>query len=74
MGMPEKMLRKKDVLECTGYSDSQLYRQIHEGNFPRPKQISTNLVAWPASVVAEWQASLKESTIPPGPYPKRGAV
>ncbi|MDP2518732.1 helix-turn-helix transcriptional regulator [Shimia thalassica] len=67
MEMPEPMLRRRQVMECTGMTNSGLYREIKEGRFPRPKRITKNTVAWPASVVKAWQDGLTESDAKGGP-------
>ncbi|WP_299356064.1 AlpA family phage regulatory protein [uncultured Shimia sp.] len=67
------MLRMPRVLELTGLSRPVLYRLVKKGKFPKPKQVSPNVIAWPESVIAEWQANLPESTIK-SCNPKVGAV
>jgi prophage regulatory protein len=73
MEMPDKMMRKAQVLECTGLSDAALYREIKAGRFPKPMQIAQKSVAWPVSAVIAWQEGLKESTIVGGPGKKQAA-
>ncbi|WP_397589686.1 helix-turn-helix transcriptional regulator [Sphingorhabdus sp.] len=51
------LLRKKDVLGCTGLSGSTLYELMAAGKFPKPVKISNRCVAWPANEVEAWIAA-----------------
>lgn len=53
----ERMLRRNDVLEALGISESTLYRWMDAGRFPRPVQLGPNTVAWPESAVSDWMES-----------------
>ncbi|MEP5761157.1 MAG: AlpA family phage regulatory protein [Litoreibacter sp.] len=46
--------RRPKVLEVTGFSVSTLYRKMANGEFPKPKKMSENIVAWPDSVLKQW--------------------
>lgn len=74
MAMPDTFLRKRDVLKVTGLSKSTLYREINEGSFPKPKQITRGSVAWSAAEIAAWQDSCPTSNMRgnPGPSGTRG--
>jgi prophage regulatory protein len=50
----EQLLRLPKVLELTGLSRSELYRQVGAGRFPKPVPISERLRAWDHSEVQEW--------------------
>ena len=53
--MPETMLRRDAVEKIVGLSTTTLYRQMAEGEFPRPVRIGRRAVAWPESVITKWQ-------------------
>lgn len=50
----DPLLRRKLVLAVTGLSQSQLYRLIRAGEFPRPVKVSEGSVGWRQSQVAAW--------------------
>lgn len=54
-GMPEKFLRRPEVIELTGIPQTTLYTMMERGDFPRPVQLSPRFVGWRASEVAAWQ-------------------
>jgi prophage regulatory protein len=56
----ERFIRIRTVLEMTGLSRSDLYRQIEREHFPRQFKISERCVAWRESAVREW---MKNSTL-----------
>lgn len=51
------LLRMKDVIQRTGMSRATVYRRINDGEFPRQRQISRNLVGWLDHEISEWIAS-----------------
>jgi prophage regulatory protein len=53
---PRPILRRPQVLACTGVSDTTLWRLVKKGNFPQPIKISAQSVGWFADEVAAWQA------------------
>lgn len=52
----ESLARKREVLRRTGLSNSQLYRLIAAGRFPRPVSIGDRAVAFVCSEVDQWVA------------------
>jgi len=52
----ETHLRRPKVLEFTGWSVSTLYRKMKSGEFPKPKRMSENVVAWADSDLKAWMA------------------
>jgi len=60
----QKFLRKKQVLEATSLSNSELYALIAEGRFPKPFKLTgtrvntdrLGVVVWVEAEVALWQA------------------
>ena len=47
----QSLLRKREVLRITGWSNSTLYNRMSDGSFKRPVPIGPRLVAWPANEV-----------------------
>ncbi len=47
----QSLLRKREVLRITGWSNSTLYNRMSDGTFKRPVPIGPRLVAWPANEV-----------------------
>jgi prophage regulatory protein len=52
----EALIRKRQVLEMTGWSNSTLYQRIADGQFKRGVRIGPRMVAWPLSEVQEYIA------------------
>lgn len=55
-GSLERLFSIKDVSRITSLSETTIYRRMKVGDFPKPVTISPNRVAWPSSVIAQWQA------------------
>ena len=49
-----KIYRKKELCELFGISSTTLYRRVREGVFPRPIQVSENVVGWLSADVEKW--------------------
>lgn len=47
----QQLLRKKEVLRITGWSNTTLYNRIAAGVFTRPVPIGPRSVAWPSTEV-----------------------
>lgn len=54
----ECVLRKPEVLRRVGRSNTQLYRDIRSGRFPRPIRLGPQSVGWLASEIDAYIASL----------------
>ena len=54
------LLRLPDVLRRTGLSRATIYRKADKGEFPAPRRIGANSVAWYESDVAAWIAAPME--------------
>ncbi|MCH8313772.1 MAG: AlpA family phage regulatory protein [Nitrospinae bacterium] len=52
---------KPAVRKRTGFSDTTLWRRIKAGDFPKPKQVSPNKVAWTDIQLDTWEESLPEA-------------
>ena len=59
MPTPRRILRKPEVREATGLSDSQIWRKANapDDAFPAPISLGPNAVGWFADEIAEWQAN-----------------
>lgn len=55
-----RLLRLRDVVARTGLSKTTIYRLEAEGRFPRRRQLSERLVAWPETDVTAWLSSRVE--------------
>jgi prophage regulatory protein len=51
---PDRILRLKSVLDCTGLTRSTLYRKMESGSFPRQLKLSARCAGWRESAVNEW--------------------
>ena len=49
-----KLMKIKEVMDCTGLGRSTLYNYIGEGVFPKPVSLGVRSVAWVESEVEEW--------------------
>lgn len=52
----ESLERKRDVLRRIGLSNSQLYRLLAAGRFPRPVKLGDRAIAFVRSEVDRWLA------------------
>lgn len=50
----ERLLRIAEVIAMTGISQSQIYRRVAAGEFPKPVRIFGKSVAWVESEVQAW--------------------
>lgn len=51
-----KLMRLPDVMRDTVLGRSSIYKQISEGNFPRPVNLGGRSVAWVSDEVSSWVA------------------
>lgn len=54
MDMKERLLRGPEVLYKTGLSQSEKYRRIAAGTFPKPLKLGARAVAWRESEIQRW--------------------
>lgn len=54
----DPLLRRPEVERLTGLSRPTIYRQIKAGQFPRPRRIGVQAVAWLASEIEAWRQAL----------------
>lgn len=52
-----KLLNIIDVAQLTGLSKPTIYRQMNDGDFPRPLRLSKSRVAWRLVDLLNWVAS-----------------
>ena len=55
---PGAFLRRKNVVERTGLSTSEIDRRVREGRFPKPVMLGPQTTAWAEAEVIEWQREL----------------
>lgn len=48
------MLRIPQVMERTGLRRTTIYKLMREGNFPKPRQLTSSAVGWREDEVEEW--------------------
>lgn len=49
-----RLIRLKEVIDCTGLARSTIYKYIDEGTFPKSVSLGDRAVAWVESEVQEW--------------------
>ncbi|WP_017139282.1 AlpA family transcriptional regulator [Pseudomonas trivialis] len=49
-----RLVRLKEVIDCTGLGRSTIYKYIAEGTFPQPVSLGDRCVGWVESEVHDW--------------------
>ena len=49
-----RIIRLKEVIDCTGLGRSTIYKYISEGSFPKPVSLGDRAVGWVESEVHDW--------------------
>ncbi len=49
-----RIIRLKEVIDSTGLARSTIYKNIAEGNFPKPVPLGNRCVGWVESEVHDW--------------------
>lgn len=49
-----KLIKIKDVMECTALARSTIYKLMDEGVFPKSVNLGVRSVAWLESEVQDW--------------------
>lgn len=49
-----RIIKLKEVMECTGLGRSSIYKQISDGTFPKNVSLGYRAVGWVDSEVDEW--------------------
>lgn len=52
------LYRMKDLPDIVGLSRSEIYRQMHRGEFPKPVSLGGKSVAWKAEDLEQWKSEL----------------
>jgi len=53
-GLKMRLIRLKEVMECTGLARATVYKYIKNGIFPKSVSLGDRAVAWVESEVQEW--------------------
>ena len=53
----DRLLSEKEVLTQVPWGRTTLWRQVRDGHFPAPREISDNRKAWLESELAAWVES-----------------
>lgn len=59
--VPITLLRCKSVTARTGLVRSAIYREMADGDFPKPIKITAKAVAWPSNEIDDWILSRIEA-------------
>lgn len=65
--MPERLLKRAEVLSRIGFGQSKLFAEVAAGRFPRPVSIGRNRKAWLESEVDTWIAEQASKRSEPQP-------
>ena len=57
-----RIVRMKELKLLLGVSNATIYRHIKLNKFPKPIQLSTNIVGWRLSVVEAWINEKEQTT------------
>lgn len=49
-----RIIRLKEVIDCTGLGRSTIYKYIAEGSFPKSVSLGDRCVGWVESEVQDW--------------------
>jgi prophage regulatory protein len=52
--MVQRILRLPEVERATGKKRSSIYKEISEGNFPKPIKLGKKAVGWVESEIVDW--------------------
>lgn len=55
--MPDRLMRKTEVLERLDVSEATLYRWLGDGSFPAPIKVGPRSVRWKESDFEKWITS-----------------
>lgn len=50
----KKLLRLPAVIDMTGFSKTQIYRLMRQGQFPARRKISPRITAWSSAAIADY--------------------
>ena len=49
-----RLIKLKEVMDCTGLGRSTIYNYIADATFPKPVSLGARAVAWVESEVQDW--------------------
>ncbi|WP_458735384.1 AlpA family transcriptional regulator [Zobellella taiwanensis] len=49
-----RLIKLKEVMDCTGLARSTIYKFISEDSFPKPVPLGERAVAWIEGEIQEW--------------------
>jgi prophage regulatory protein len=49
-----RIIKLKEVMDCTGLGRSSIYKQISNGKFPKSVSLGDRAVGWVDSEIEEW--------------------
>ena len=49
-----RLIKLKEVMDCTGLARSTIYKYISEQVFPKPVPLGERAVAWVESEIQDW--------------------
>jgi prophage regulatory protein len=49
-----RIIKLKEVMDCTGLGRSSIYKQISNGKFPKSVSLGDRSVGWVDSEIEEW--------------------
>ncbi len=49
-----RLIKLKEVMDCTGLARSTIYKYISEQAFPKPVPLGERAVAWVESEIQDW--------------------
>ena len=49
-----KLIKLKQVMDCTGLARSTVYKFMADGQFPKPVKLGSKMVAWVEGEVLGW--------------------
>ena len=71
--MQIKFLRRRELLEKVGLSDTTIYNLEKAGRFPKRVAITPRCVVWDADEVASWMAERMAKPVALAPIPDQSA-
>ncbi len=57
---PLRFIRRREVQQLTGLSQTTLWRLEKAGTFPRRRRLSSHAVGWPLSEIEAWLSARRE--------------
>jgi prophage regulatory protein len=58
---PQRIMRKPEILNATGLSDTTIWRMEQEGRFPKRVRLGGNSCGWFETEYEEWLTAISEA-------------